>query len=59
MTKSISTAQRYASERRFKALGLAAILITAAFLAFLLTDIVSKAIPAFTTNAVPRRHLQG
>ena len=51
MTKTISTAQRYASERRFKALGLAAILITAAFLAFLLTDIVGKAIPAFTTNA--------
>ncbi len=50
MTKSRSTVQRYASERRFKAIGLAAIAITGLFLAFLLFDIVSKAIPAFTTN---------
>jgi phosphate transport system permease protein len=51
MSKSISTASRYAAERRFKALGLAAILITAAFLVFLMGDIIGKAIPAFTTNA--------
>ncbi len=50
MNRSRSTAQRYASERRFKALGLAAIAITGAFLAFLLFDIISKALPAFTTN---------
>jgi phosphate transport system permease protein len=50
MSKSRSTASRYASERRFKALGLAAIVVTSAFLALLLWDIVSKAIPAFTTN---------
>jgi phosphate transport system permease protein len=51
MTKSVSTAKRYAAERRFKALGLAAIITTGAFLVFLLADIVIKAIPAFTTNA--------
>jgi phosphate transport system permease protein len=51
MTKSSSTAKRYAAERRFEALGLGAILITAAFLVFLLSDIIGKAIPAFTTNA--------
>jgi phosphate transport system permease protein len=50
MTKSRSTAQRNAAERRFKAIGLAAIVITGLFLAFLLFDIVAKAIPAFTTN---------
>jgi phosphate transport system permease protein len=40
--------KRYRSETRFKAYGIAAILFSAAFLAFLLTDIVSKALPAFT-----------
>jgi phosphate transport system permease protein len=50
MSKSAATKRRYAVERRFKALGLAAIAITGAFLLFLLYDIVSKAIPAFTTN---------
>jgi phosphate transport system permease protein len=44
------TVKRYASERRFKSLGLLAIGITGLFLAFLLFDIISKAIPAFTTN---------
>ena len=34
----------------FKALGLERSVITGAFLAFLLSDIVGKAIPAFTTN---------
>lgn len=51
MSKPRSTAQRYAAERRFKALGLTAIAITAAFLAFLLFDIISKALPTFTTNS--------
>lgn len=50
MSKSVSTAKRYAAERRFKALGFAAILITGAFLAFLMFDIIGKAIPAFTIN---------
>ncbi len=51
MSNSISTASRYRAEARFKFLGLAAIAITGAFLGFLLFDIVSKAIPAFTTNS--------
>ncbi|MFT3672615.1 phosphate ABC transporter permease PstA [Aestuariivirga sp.] len=42
--------KRYAAERRFKAYGLGAIAITAAFLAFLLIDLVSKAIPAVFVN---------
>jgi phosphate transport system permease protein len=50
MTKSRSTAKRYAAERRFKWLGLAAIAVTGAFLVFLLIDIVTRAIPTFTTN---------
>ncbi|MFO1032959.1 MAG: phosphate ABC transporter permease PstA [Hyphomicrobiales bacterium] len=50
MSKPRSTAQRYAAERRFKAMGLAAIAITGAFLAFLIIDIVGRAIPAFTTS---------
>jgi phosphate transport system permease protein len=39
--------KRYAAERRFKAYGLAAIVLTAAFLAFLVLDIARKAAPAF------------
>ena len=39
-------AKRYRAERRFKAYGIAAILVPAAFLAFLLTDLVIKAAPA-------------
>jgi phosphate transport system permease protein len=50
MTKSLTT-RRYASERRFKAYGLAAIAVTGLFLAFLLFDIVAKAIPTFTVNS--------
>ncbi len=52
MSKSRSATRRYAAERRFKALGLAAIAITGAFLAFLLIDIVGKAMPTFTVNEV-------
>jgi phosphate transport system permease protein len=50
MSSSPSTKNRYAAERRFKAYGLLAIAITGVFLAFLMFDIISKAIPAFTTN---------
>ncbi len=50
MSKSPSTTKRYAAERRFKALGFTAILVTGAFLAFLMFDIIGKAIPAFTIN---------
>jgi phosphate transport system permease protein len=40
-------AKRYASEKRFKAYGIFALLLTIAFLGFLLVDIVSKGWPAF------------
>ena len=40
-------AKRYASERRFKFYGAAALVITALFLAFLVADIVIKGLPAF------------
>jgi phosphate transport system permease protein len=39
--------RRYRAEARFKALGLAAVLVTAAFLGFLLVDILRKGIPSF------------
>lgn len=39
--------KRYRSEALFKALGLGAVLVTAAFLVFLLTDIIRKGAPAF------------
>ena len=48
MSRSRATARRHAAERRFRALGLAAISLTGAFLALLLYDIVCKAIPTFT-----------
>ncbi|MEJ7926939.1 phosphate ABC transporter permease PstA [Sphingobium sp. AN641] len=41
-------ARRYASERRFKAFGLAAILISAAFLAFLLVTMIGNGLRGFT-----------
>ena len=50
MNRSRFTIKRNAAERRFKAYGLVAIAITAGFLAFLLIDIIGKAIPTFTTN---------
>ncbi len=50
MSNSALTAKRYRSERRFKALGLIAIMIPSLFLALLLFDIVAKALPAFNTN---------
>ena len=45
-------ARRRAAERRFKMLGAAALAITIAFLAFLLTDIVGNGLPAFTEHRV-------
>jgi hypothetical protein len=44
--------KRYAAERRFKAYGIAALVTTALFLAFLLVDIVSKGLPAFVEHRV-------
>ncbi|MDX5593142.1 phosphate ABC transporter permease PstA [Pseudovibrio sp. SPO723] len=43
---------RYGTEARFKAYGLSAILVAAAFLVLLLTTIVSQGIPAFYYNYV-------
>ncbi|MFN0190535.1 MAG: phosphate ABC transporter permease PstA [Aestuariivirga sp.] len=51
-TSARRVARRYASERRFKAVGLGALILTTAFLAFLLTDIVSRSTPAFFQNYV-------
>lgn len=50
MSRSAVTTKRYRAERRFRIYGFSAIAVTAFFLAFLLFDIVSKAIPAFRTN---------
>lgn len=43
-------AKRYAVEKRFKLYGALALVVTTAFLAFLLLDIVTKGIPAFTEH---------
>jgi phosphate transport system permease protein len=43
-------AKRYAAERRFRFYGIAAIVVTALFVAALLADIVSKGYPAFTEH---------
>lgn len=50
MSKSAATVRRYRAERRFRAYGLSAIALTVLFLAFLIIDIVGKALPAFTVN---------
>ena len=44
--------KRYASERRFRFYGAAALALTALFLAILLIDIVAKGLPAFTEKTV-------
>ena len=43
-------AKRYAVEKRFKLYGALALAVTTAFLAFLLLDIITKGIPAFTEH---------
>jgi len=50
MNSSDLLKKRYATERRFKAYGFGAIAITAAFLIFLVLDLVIKAIPAIIVN---------
>ena len=40
--------RRYAAERRFKAYGIAAVIVAGAFIVALLSDIIAKAIPAFS-----------
>ncbi len=47
-----SLAKRYARERRFRLLGLASVMASAAFLVLLLGNILTKAWPAFTTTYV-------
>ncbi|MEO0909138.1 MAG: DUF3333 domain-containing protein, partial [Pseudomonadota bacterium] len=44
--------QRYAAEKRFKYTGLAAVLVSVAFLILLLITVVGSGIPAFTYNYV-------
>ena len=44
--------KRYRAEARFRAYGIAAILFALAFLVFLVTDIVIKALPAFTVSTL-------
>jgi len=44
--------RRYRAEARFKAYGLLAILTAAVFLVVLLIDVVTKAMPAFTTHSL-------
>jgi phosphate transport system permease protein len=46
------TRKRYRAEARFRAYGVAAILFALAFLVFLVSDIVIKAVPAFTLYSV-------
>lgn len=46
--QSTLQAKRYASERRFKYLGLGAVLVACSFLAVLLSTVVGSGIPAFT-----------
>jgi phosphate transport system permease protein len=46
------TRRRYRAEARFRAYGIAAILFALGFLVFLISDIVIKALPAFTVTSV-------
>jgi phosphate transport system permease protein len=46
-TSNLGITRRYRAEQRFRYYGLSAILLTAAFLAVLLADIVSRGLPAF------------
>ncbi len=43
---------RYRSEARFKAYGVAALVVTAVFLVILFVDILTRGLPAFTVNSV-------
>ncbi|WP_336973938.1 phosphate ABC transporter permease PstA [Sphingobium aromaticiconvertens] len=45
-------ARRYASERRFKAFGMAAVLVSAAFLAFLLFSMMGNGLRGFTRTEI-------
>ncbi len=45
-------ARRYAAERRFKLIGLGAVLLSASFLAFLLISMLVKGLPGFTQTEI-------
>ena len=45
-------ARRHSAEKRFRLYGICALAVTGLFLAYLLFDIVSRSIPAFTTQTV-------
>lgn len=51
-TRKLQIAGRYRSESRFRMVGAAALAISAIFLAFLVLDILVKALPAFHENSV-------
>ncbi len=51
-TVRASLAKRYARERRFHMMGLLSVMASGAFLVLLLGNIVTKALPAFTTTYV-------
>jgi phosphate transport system permease protein len=44
--------QRYRTERRFRAYGLIAIVVTTVFLVTLVADILRKGLPAFTQHSL-------
>jgi phosphate transport system permease protein len=48
--KAALIARRYRAERRFRAYGIASIIVTAIFLVLVMADIVSKGYPAFTEH---------
>jgi phosphate transport system permease protein len=48
--KAALIAKRYRAERRFRAYGIASIIITAIFLVLVMADILSKGYPAFTEH---------
>jgi phosphate transport system permease protein len=48
--KAAQLAKRYRAERRFRAYGIGAIILTAIFLALVLADILVKGIPAFSEH---------
>ncbi len=52
VSSSAHVAKRYRSERRFQTYGLISLGVTVAFLVFLLLDIVTKGLPAFTEHTM-------
>jgi phosphate transport system permease protein len=44
--------KRYGAERRFRAYGIGAVIFSALFIVILMSDVIGKAIPAFTQNSI-------